>query len=182
MGELSRTICVLWSGFVRLPVFVICVFVVLMGCREDEETTAQNTLAPDFSIEALLGGESFRLSDQIGKPVVINFFASWCTTCGIEANDLEQAYQEFLPKDVVFVGVGIDDTLSKATEYLEKNGISYPAGLDETGSIKEDYGLHGLPYTFFIDRAGYINYVHAGAVPRMLIRFELGKILDADQG
>ncbi len=182
MGELNRTISAFWNGFVRLPVLAGCVFAALSACREDENAATNKTLAPDFTIDLLGGDESFRLSDFRGNPVLINFFASWCTTCGIEANDLEQAHQEFAPKGVVFVGVGIDDTLNKATEYLEKNRISYPAGLDETGSIKKDYGLHGLPFTFFVDQEGYISYVHAGAVPSLLIRFELEKILSADQG
>ncbi len=177
MEKLNRTITALWNGYVRSLVLVVCISLALPGCRESDDATAKKTLAPDFSINLLGSSESFQLSDFRGNPVVINFFASWCTTCGIEASDLELAYQEFVNLNVVFVGVGIDDTFSKAQEYLEKYGISYPAGLDETGAIKEDYGLHGLPYTFFVDKEGFVSYVHAGAVPGLLLKYELEKML-----
>ncbi|MCP5089077.1 MAG: TlpA family protein disulfide reductase [Rhodobacteraceae bacterium] len=177
MDKLKRTSRVLWSGFVRSLVLILCISLTLQSCKESNDATASKSLAPDFTIDLLGSDDSFRLSDFRGNPVVINFFASWCTTCGIEAGDLEKAYREFVPMDVVFVGVAIDDTLSKALEYLEKNGISYSAGLDESGAIKEAYGLHGLPYTFFVDKEGYISYVHAGAVPGLLLKHELEKLL-----
>ncbi len=161
----------------RSATLVLFVALGLLGCKESKETKAEKSLAPDFTISVIGSEDSFRLSDFRGNPVVINFFASWCTTCGIEADDLGKAHQDFVSKDVVFVGVAIDDTLSKAQQYLEKYEISYPAGLDETGAIKEAYGLHGLPYTFFIDKEGYVSYVHAGAVPGILLKFELEKLL-----
>ncbi|MDP6688395.1 MAG: TlpA disulfide reductase family protein, partial [Alphaproteobacteria bacterium] len=135
------------------------------------------SLAPDFTLTRFDGGGGFRLSDHRGNPVIINFYASWCTTCGIEANDLEKVYQEYAAREVMFVGVGIDDTEIKARQFLAKNKITYPSGLDVTGSIKQDYGLHGLPYTFFVDRGGYITYVHAGAVTEALLKYELAKLL-----
>lgn len=175
MEKLISTFHVLWNSYVR-TLIAVCLLVTLQSCKESKEA-ADKSLAPDFTINLLGSHESFRLSDFRGKPVVINFFASWCTTCGIEASDLEKAYQDFVAMDVVFVGVAIDDTLSKALQYLEKNKISYPAGLDETGEIKKIYGLHGLPYTFFVDRDGYVSYVHAGAVPGLLLEYEVEKLL-----
>ncbi len=177
MDKLNRPLRVLLNGYGHSLALILCISLALQSCRESKDASASNNLAPDFTINLLGSDDSFRLSDFRGNPVVINFFASWCTTCGIEASDLEKAYQEFVPMNAVFVGVAIDDTLSKALEYLEKNGVSYPAGLDETGVIKEKYGLHGLPYTFFVDKEGYISYVHAGAVPGLLLKHELEKLL-----
>jgi cytochrome c biogenesis protein CcmG/thiol:disulfide interchange protein DsbE len=158
-------------------VLLLCLPFALASCQDEDGGSAGKSQAPDFTLTRFDGGGGFRLSDHRGNPVIINFYASWCTTCGIEANDLEKVYQEYLAKEVMFVGVGIDDTETKARQFLAKNKITYPSGLDVTGSIKEDYGLHGLPYTFFVDRKGFITYIHAGAVTEALLKFELAKML-----
>ncbi|MCP4998267.1 MAG: TlpA family protein disulfide reductase [Hyphomicrobiales bacterium] len=145
------------------------------GCREEEG--GAKSLAPDFTLTRFDNGGSFRLSDHKGNPVVINFFASWCTTCGVEVSDLEKVYQEFAGRNVMFVGVGVDDTETKALQYMKKYGITYPTGLDVTGTIKKDYGIRGLPFTFFVDRKGFITYIHAGAVNEPLLKYELDKLL-----
>ncbi len=167
-----------WRKLLVTPVFLFYVFLALYGCEEGERSsTTGKSLAPDFKLNLLSGGDSFRLSDHKGKPVVINFFASWCTTCGVEASDLEKVYQAFAKRNVMFVGVGIDDTEIKARQFLTKSGITYPSGLDEMKTIKKSYGIRGLPYTFFVDKNGFISYIHAGAVTEMLLKFELEKLL-----
>ncbi len=166
------------TQFPRLVLF-LCITLVLQGCGEGDGGggAADRSLAPDFELTQFDDGGSFRLSEYKGNPVVINFFASWCTTCGIEVNDLETVYREFAARKVMFVGVGIDDTEAKARKYVAKYGITYPTGLDATGTIKKDYGIYGLPYTFFIDRKGFITYIHAGAVTAALLKYELDKLL-----
>ncbi|MCP5074892.1 MAG: TlpA family protein disulfide reductase [Rhodobacteraceae bacterium] len=163
----------------RWFVLLFCIPLVVHGCGEEEGggKAAGKRLAPDFTLKRFDGGGSFRLSDHKGNPVVINFFASWCKTCGIEVSDLEKVYQKFAGKNVMFVGVGIDDTEAKALQYMKKYGITYPTGLDVTGTIKKGYGIRGLPYTFFVDRKGFITYIHAGAVTGPLLKYELEKLL-----
>ncbi len=158
-------------------VLLLCIPLVVQGCEEEDAAAAGKSLAPDFTITRFDNGSSFQLNDHKGNPVVINFFASWCTTCGVEVNDLEKVYQGFAEKKVMFVGVGIDDTEIKARQFVAKYGITYPTGLDLAGTIKQGYGIHGLPYTFFVDREGYITYVHAGAVTEALLKYELEKLL-----
>lgn len=156
-------------------ILLVCIPLVIHGCGEEDG--GGKRLAPDFTLSRFDEGGRFQLSEHKGNPVVINFFASWCTTCGVEVNDLEKVFQDFTGKKVMFVGVGIDDTETKARQYMEKYGISYPAGLDVTGTIKKGYGIHGLPYTFFVDRKGFITYIHAGAVTEALLKYELEKLL-----
>ncbi|MCP4315423.1 MAG: TlpA family protein disulfide reductase [Hyphomicrobiales bacterium] len=156
-------------------ILLLCIMLLVYGCREEEG--GAKSLAPDFTLTRFDNGGSFRLSDHKGNPVVINFFASWCTTCGVEVSDLEKVYQEFAGRNVMFVGVGVDDTETKALQYMKKYGITYPTGLDVTGTIKKDYGIRGLPFTFFVDRKGFITYIHAGAVNEPLLKYELDKLL-----
>ena len=133
-------------------------------------------MAPDFNM-ALFDGGDFQLSAQKGKVVVINFFASWCVSCGEETPHIEKVYREYAAQPVAFLGIAVDDTEKKAKEFLKKSGLSIPAGLDRTGKIKDDYGLYGMPTTFFIGKDGKISYFHAGVVTEDLLRHEIGKLL-----
>ena len=121
----------------------------------------ENTLAPALKAPRFGGGE-FSLADLRGKGVVINFFASWCVPCRLEARDLEATYHKYRAKGVVFLGVNIQqDDWDDAYEFLKAFGISYPAVRDATGEIARRYQVFGLPTTCFIDKNGIIrsNYV-----------------------
>ncbi|MBI2952757.1 MAG: TlpA family protein disulfide reductase [Chloroflexi bacterium] len=109
--------------------------------------------ASDFSIK-LFSGEEFRLSDQRGKAVAVNFWASWCPPCREEAPVLERAWQAYKDRGAVLVGVDIWDNESDARAFMKEFGITYPNGLDATGEIAIEYGVTGLPETWFIDRDG----------------------------
>ncbi len=132
--------------------------------------------APDFSLE-LFDGSTFRLSDHKGKPILINFFASWCAPCKEEIPDLENIGQEYAPKGVVFLAIAVNDSEEKARTFLHELGLSFPAGIDKTNSIQESFGVYGLPTTYFIDKEGITNYLHAGIVTEELLRYELDKLL-----
>ena len=156
---------------------LISSLLLVQGCNKDTavQTTAMET-APDFDI-ALFDGGNFQLSNHRGKVIVINFFASWCVSCGKETAYLEKASREYAQQPVMFLGIAVDDTEKKAKEFLKKAGLTIPAGLDKTGKIKEAYGLYGMPTTFFIDKSGKISYLHAGVVTKELLKHEIDKLL-----
>ena len=156
---------------------LISSLLLIQGCNKDTavQTTAMET-APDFDI-ALFDGGNFQLSNHRGKVIVINFFASWCVSCGKETAYLEKASREYAQQPVMFLGIAVDDTEKKAKEFLKKAGLTIPAGLDKTGKIKEAYGLYGMPTTFFIDKSGKISYLHAGVVTKELLKHEIDKLL-----
>ncbi len=156
---------------------LISSLLLIQGCNKDTavQTTAMET-APDFDI-ALFDGGNFQLSNHRGKVIVINFFASWCVSCGKETAYIEKASREYAQQPVMFLGIAVDDTEKKAKEFLKKAGLTIPAGLDKTGKIKEAYGLYGMPTTFFIDKNGKISYLHAGVVTKELLKHEIDKLL-----
>ncbi len=119
--------------------------------------------APDFTL-TLFDGRTVRLSDFRGKVVFLNFWASWCPPCRDEAPLLEQTWQRYKARDVVFLGVDIQDTESAARQFLDEFRISYMNGRDANGRIAINYGVYGIPETFFIDRDGRITYKHIGAL------------------
>lgn len=114
--------------------------------------------APDFTITTWNGAsvQQVRLADLKGKPVVVNFWASWCDPCREEAPVLQAAWQKYQGSGVMFVGVAMRDKQSDGTAFLKQYGVTYPSGPDTTGQITIDYGVTGPPETVFIDRHGVV--------------------------
>jgi cytochrome c biogenesis protein CcmG/thiol:disulfide interchange protein DsbE len=134
--------------------------------------------APDFSL-SLFDGRVVRLSDFQGKVVFLNFWASWCPPCRDEAPLLEQAWRGHKDQDIVFLGVDIQDTEEAARRFLREFAISYMNGRDPTGRIAIDYGVYGIPETFFINRQGRITYKHIGALDGQTL---VAKLAEARRG
>lgn len=113
--------------------------------------------APDAHAQLpVLGGHGEgSLAAQRGKVVVLNFWASWCVDCKLEAKTLHDA-AEAAGKDVVFVGVDGTDFSSAARRYMRRYGIDYPVVRDVDGSAKSTWGVTGFPETFFISPAGKV--------------------------
>ena len=160
-----------------MAIVVVGGLLFVQGCGEDKAfRNVANEPAPDFTLPLFDGGK-FSLGENKGKVVVINFFASWCVSCGEETPMIGKVAKEYAPRAEVFVAIAVDDTESKARAFLQKAGLTIPAGLDKSGSIKDAYGIYGMPTTFFIDRAGKVGYFHAGAVNEQLLRHEIDKLL-----
>lgn len=117
--------------------------------------------APDFTLE-LYGGGTFRLSEQQGKVVMVDFWASWCIPCREEAHMLESLWREYQDQGVVFVGVAYLDVEPNALAFLEEFDITYPNGPDLGTRIAQDYRMQGVPEKFFIDKHGQIRVVVIG--------------------
>ena len=110
--------------------------------------------APNFTLDRIDTGGRLDLASLRGKPVVLNFWASWCGPCKGEAKLLEQTWQRYRAKGVVFVGVDYNDVTSDARRFLERHAITYPTVRDRSGMIADRYGVSGVPETYFINRRG----------------------------
>ena len=108
------------------------------------------TTAPDFTL-GTFDGATFKLSDalQTGKPVVLNFWASWCGPCADEAPVLVDAARRYGDR-VTFVGVDVQDVDADAQAFMRKYGITYTNGSGNAGPISVQYGMRGVPETYFI--------------------------------
>ena len=110
-------------------------------------------------------GEPISLEQFRGKPVVLNFWASWCISCKTEARILEAAHQHFTPKGAVFIGIAINDTREASLAFIRRFGKTYLLAPDgKTGDISLDYGVTAVPETFLIDKNGIIQNKIMGAV------------------
>ena len=125
------------------------------GLRASTGPPAPGDRAPEFSAPRLDGTGTLGLADLRGKPVVLNFWASWCAPCVDEAPMLRRAHRDYGDR-VEFVGIDIRDDRQDAQKFVSEYGLEYPQVRDEDLSIYEDYGLTGQPETFFIDAGGTI--------------------------
>ena len=123
--------------------------------------------ATPFSIE-LFNGDKLRLEDLRGRAIFLNFW-----------RDLEAAWQKLKDKNVIFIGVALQDTDQASLEFLKEFAVTYPNGKDESGRIAIDYGVWGIPESFFIDPQGRITYKHVGGIRAALVT---EKLLEAQQG
>ena len=137
--------------------------------RRSESRPEVGDQAPNFSLNLFDGyysefdDGSVSLADLRDRVVVVNFWASWCSPCRVEARELEQIWQDYKDKDVVFIGVDHKDTLPKALGYLEEFDITYANGLDGRGRITDNaYHISGVPETFVVDRSGKITSIKIG--------------------
>jgi len=170
-----------WKVGLTLTAIVSMVGLLAYGFTVDPRaipSTLTGKPAPDFSL-TLFDGRTIRLSDFRGRVVILNFWASWCPPCRAEAPLLEQSWQRYKDQGVVFLGVDMQDTEEAARQFIQEFGITYPNGRDPKNRIAIDYGVYGIPETFFIDREGRITYKHIGALEPETILVKLG---DAARG
>jgi cytochrome c biogenesis protein CcmG, thiol:disulfide interchange protein DsbE len=114
--------------------------------------------------------DTVRLSDLRGDVVVVNFWASWCLACRTEHEALHRVAARYAGGDVHFVGVLYNDSPSNGLRWLRTYGeLPYPSVQDNGARTAIDYGLYGVPETFFIGRDGRVAYKHAGPVSEQLL-------------
>lgn len=126
--------------------------------------------APDFTLKTF-DGKDLALSDLKGKTILLNFWASWCMPCRQEAGALESAWQKYKDKDVIFIGVNVWDESSNAQSYLDQFGSGYTNALDPQEEIQVNYGIGGVPETFFIDSLGNVRDKFTGPLTEQIIDY-----------
>jgi len=130
------------------------------------ETTApqQGFIAPDFTLSTP-EGESITLSDFHGRPVLIFFWASWCSVCKKIMPDIQTVYEEYKTKgfEVLAVNTTNQDSLPNALETFNTKGYDFQLLLDNAGSVSETYRVYALPTAFLIGADGYIQDVSVGS-------------------
>jgi cytochrome c biogenesis protein CcmG, thiol:disulfide interchange protein DsbE len=122
-------------------------------------------------------GTHFNLADYRGKPLVLNFWASWCVSCRQEALELEGFWQQYKDSGVMVVGIAIQDEVDAAKKFAKYYGKTYILGLDEDGKAAIDYGVSGVPESFLIDRNGVIKHKEVGPVSVKMLEKMLPKIM-----
>jgi cytochrome c biogenesis protein CcmG/thiol:disulfide interchange protein DsbE len=127
-------------------------------------------------------GEPMSLEAHRGRVVVVNFWASWChPACYEEAPVLERNWRAYRDRGVVVLGVDIQDRAEAAKKFIADFSLTFPNALDVGGKVSVDYGVYGVPETFFIDRRGRIRAKHVGAVTEEAFRRQVDRLLAEQQ-
>ncbi len=153
----SLTVVFIWAG-----VLALLLVVGLMLKRTQRGPIVVGDTVPDLSMTAF-DGTTYRLSELRGTVVLINFWASWCTTCKDEAAALEQAWRQLKPRgDVLFLGLDYVDTEPEAKAYLAQYEITYPNGPDLGTRWAQAFRIRGVPETYILDKEGRLAYIKIG--------------------
>jgi len=123
--------------------------------------------APDFVLRQL-DGDPLRLSDLQGKPLIVNFWATWCASCRAEIPDLIQLYEDQESNGLVLIGVNLRENEAAVRSFVADFGITYPVLFDRDGDVAATWRIggpnQGIPSTYFIDRRGVVRKVVFGTV------------------
>ena len=134
--------------------------------ENEQENESEKILAPDFTVYDLDGNE-VHLSDFIGKSVVLNFWASWCSPCKMEMPDFNEKYLE-IGEEVQFLIINMTDgsreTVETASAFIAEQGYSFPVFYDTDQDAAATYGVYSLPTTYFIDEEGNAIAQATGAI------------------
>lgn len=131
--------------------------------------------APDFRLAPLEGGGVVSLADLRKKPVVLNFWSTWCGPCVAEHQLIQRAMRN--APDVLFFSILYEDAPENAREFISRYGKAAPILLDPGLRTAIDYGVSGVPETFFIDREGIVLYKHAGVLTPGILSTNLDRLV-----
>jgi peroxiredoxin len=129
--------------------------------------------APDFTLLDL-DGRPVSLSDWRGRPVLINFWATWCGPCEVEMSDIQAAYEAHAEQDFVVLAVAVDDNAQNVRRFFEKHNLTFQPLLDD-GQVSGAYQVFGLPTSFFVNADGHIIAVHTGVLTKSKIEEYLAR-------
>lgn len=147
--------------------------------QASQEDEAEPMMAPDF-IVLDREGEEVSLSDFIGKPVILNFWASWCGPCKSEMPEFEAAYQKYR-EEIQFMMVNLTDgsreTVETAAEYIAGEGYTFPVFFDTESDAAITYGATSIPVTYFVDAEGHLVAYGSGALSGEILQSGMEMIL-----
>jgi cytochrome c biogenesis protein CcmG/thiol:disulfide interchange protein DsbE len=165
---------VLMLGLMALPLVVVG----LLGwvLVESNQGPLRSGLAPDFTLKTYHDAE-ITLSSHRGKVVILNFWASWCPPCRVEAPELNTLFDEYQAKGVMIVGIGYLDNERDAQRYLNEFGVRFPTGHDDQSIVSRKYRVKGVPETYIIDKNGMIRAMMVSNVTAARLRPILDELL-----
>jgi thiol-disulfide isomerase/thioredoxin len=132
---------------------------------------------PDFTLDTLDGGK-FKLANQLGKPVIVNFWATWCPPCRAELPAFEEVYRNHRDTGLVIVGVDVAESPDVVAKFVAETGLTFSIALDTGGETTELYRIQGMPTTLFVGRDGKIrDTVIGGPLTKAAIESKVADLL-----
>jgi peroxiredoxin len=160
----------------RLTRMIILTSIVLAGlaiasCSSNSapapaQPLQEGVLAPDFQLQSL-DGQAISLSSLQGRPVLLNFWATWCGPCQVEMPYIQEVSEDkdWVDQGLVILGINIGEESSDVEKFMEDNSLFFPVLLDTDATVAKAYNVRGIPTTFFIDKNGIIKDMKIGTFP-----------------
>jgi len=133
--------------------------------------------APAFTLPSL-DGSDIHLSERPGQVIVLNFWASWCAPCRVEASDLQGVWDRYRDRGVRFIGVDYLDDDASGRAFVDEFAVTYPSAVDQAGSLASEYEVIGVPTTFVISPDGTIVFRFTGRIDAAVLSRALDDVLD----
>lgn len=124
--------------------------------------------APDFTLPTLTGTE-IKLSDLHGRPVLLNFWATWCAPCRIEMPELESAYKNHTADELAIIAINREETAALVEPFVTDMGLTFDIALDEKAEVSNLYGVFNMPTSYFLDGSGRVVAIHRGPMSEQQI-------------
>ena len=173
----GRTRILRWA----IPLAVVPVLVLLAyGFRTDPRDIPSPLVGKPASAFKLTAfdGKPVALESLRGQVVVVNFWASWCyPACYEEAPSLERAWKTYKDRGLMVVGVNFQDKDEPAKRFLTQFGHTFPNAPDPAGRVSVDYGVYGVPETYFIDKKGRVRFKQVGPVSDETLKSQIERLL-----
>lgn len=134
-------------------------------------------LAPDFELTDINSGKSVKLSSLRGKPVWVNYFATWCPPCKAELPDIAQKYARYKDKGLEVVGVDMRENPDTVKKFTHSNGYNWTFVVDADGKVTDSYYVYSIPTHLFIDKNGVIRAIALGSLSPGLMEENIAKII-----
>lgn len=167
-----------WSMWVTLGLSVLVLFWLLLSPRGDAEATLRvGQAAPDIVLPQADAGPSVSLSALKGKPVILNFWATWCGPCAEEMPDLQAVYDKYKGQGLELYGVNVGEAKVVVNSYRNQHNVSFPSLLDLEDKAQNAYKILPIPATYFIDRSGQIRAIYQFQLSRQQMEVEVVRLL-----
>ncbi len=132
---------------------------------------------PDFTLQTS-DGQTITLSEMRGRPVWINFWATWCPPCRAEMPEMEQKYAQFKDKGLVILGVDAGESVEQVKSFTASRGFDWTFVLDDTREVSGQYAVGGIPTHIFIGKDGIIKAIQVGGIPATMMDRYVSSIVD----
>ena len=149
----------------------------LAACGTPDTGPKMGSAAPPFEATDLDGKRHRFPEDFAGKPVILDFWADWCRYCANSMTQIDRLQREHAASGLVVLAVNVAQDHTAAAAFVARLGVGYPALLDPDAKITRQYGVQGLPITYFIDREGRIGGKILGEADQKLLMSQLNRIL-----
>jgi peroxiredoxin len=172
--------------YYMFPVMLLLMVMLAAGCSGESsggQAPVPGKTAPDFQLKSL-AGETISIGELRGRPVLLNFWATWCSPCRHEMPFLQEVFEDedWQKRGLVIVAVNLGETAPAVRQFMEANRLSFTVLLDTEGKVGALYNTAAIPTTFFIDNGGIIRGIQRGAFMQRpdIDRFLLNAMMKAE--